>query len=175
LAFGWEPSRADCPSASAKAHTEPILAGNRSSRPSGVRTLEIPGYVRLEPLRAQPFLPACRFRLVEGAGFADRLGTTFFDAAFLFESAAVFFFAATFLDLEAFAFGADFDVLPSAALEEAFAPFGVLRIGIISPTACMALDPALITTSAADVAASPIRSSTPLDFFLLGIRRSLRD
>jgi hypothetical protein len=131
---------------------------------------------RLEPLRTQPFLPACPFRLTEGAGFADRVGTAFFDAAFLVESAAVFFFAATFLVLEAsaIAFGADFEVLACTALEEAFAPFGVLRVGIRSPTACMALDPALITTSAADVAASPIRSSTPLDFFLLGIKRSLR-
>jgi hypothetical protein len=159
-----------------RTHTDPILAGNRSSRSSGVRTLEIPGYVRQEPLRAQPFLPAFRFRLVEGAGFADRVGTTFFDAAFLVESAAVFFFAATFLVLEAvaIAFGADFEVLPFTALEEAFAPLGVLRAGIISPTACMALDPALITTSAADEAASPIRSSTPLVFFSLGIKHSPR-
>ena len=113
--------------------------------------------------------------------FADRVGAAFFfDAVFFFERerAAVFFVAATFLDwaafVVAFAFGADFDVLPCTAVEEAFAALGVLRVGIISPTACMALDPALITTSAADVAASPIRSSTPLDFLLLAIKRSPR-
>jgi hypothetical protein len=93
----------------------------------------------------------------------------------LVESVAVFFFAATFGVLEAFAivFGADFKVLAFADVEDAFAPFGALPVGIISPTACMALDPALITTSAADVAASPIRSNTPLEIFFLGIQCSL--
>jgi hypothetical protein len=114
--------------------------------------------------------------LGEAVGFADRVGTAFFDGAFLFESAAVFFFGADFGALEAFAsvFGADFEVLAFAALEDAFAPFSALPAGIISPTACMALDPALITTSAADVAASPIRSNTPLEAFFLGIKFSLR-
>jgi hypothetical protein len=123
----------------------------------------------------QPFFPARRFRLREGVGFAERVGTAFFDGAFFVDSVAVFCCAASFLDLEAFgtAFGVDFVVLAFTPLEEAFAPFDVLPVGIISPTACMAFDPALITTSAADVAASPIRSSTPLDFFLLGIKRSL--
>jgi hypothetical protein len=59
------------------------------------------------------------------------------------------------------------------ALEDAFVPFCEEPPGIKSPTACMALEPASMTTSAAELAAWPIRSRTPFDFFLLGITCSL--
>ncbi len=108
---------------------------------------------------------------------------TFFIAAFFAFGVAAFFLAPTFFSsLEAFAmaFAGDFEALALAigfltldALEDAFAFFAGAPVGIMSPTACMAFEPAVITTPAADVATSPIRSRTPLDFFLLGIECSL--
>ena len=85
------------------------------------------------------------------------------------------------LEVVAADFAGAFEPLPGAfgafflgALEDTLAPFCEDPLGIKSPTGRTALDPASTTDSAAEVAASPIRSSTPFDLFLLGIGCSLR-
>ena len=61
-----------------------------------------------------------------------------------------------------------------AFLGDAFAPFFEVPPGIMSPTACMAFELASITTSAAEVATSPIRVRTLFDFFFVAIGYSVR-
>jgi hypothetical protein len=119
-------------------------------------------------------------RAVLTAGFADLVGVVFFIAAFCAFGAAAFGMAATFFGaLEAFAEA--FELLAEAflarltlaALGAAFALDCGVPVGIMLPTARMAFEPASITTPAADVAASPIRSMTPFDFFLRAIECSV--
>ena len=63
---------------------------------------ELLGFFRLERRRAQPFLPACRFRLVEGVGFADRVAGILSSTELSWSKAQQFStFGATFLVLEA--------------------------------------------------------------------------
>lgn len=114
---------------------------------------------------------ASRFALGAGERFGDLAGAAFFDDAFLASGTAVFFLAAIFAGWETFAFdfAADFEGFAFEAFADAFALFCGVPVGIISPTACMAFEPASITAPAADVATSPIRWRTPLEVFFLGI------
>jgi hypothetical protein len=98
-------------------------------------------------------LAATFFRVLEGV-------TATFGAAFALLAES---FAVLGLDLDG-AEAAAFEVLGLGALGEAVAPCFGVPLGIMLPTACTAFEPASITTSAAIVAISPIRTRTPLGF-----------
>jgi hypothetical protein len=103
--------------------------------------------------------------------FADRFGFADIAAFALVALVAVAFFATGFASFAfpVFFVAAAFRTGNVEVLEDFFGLFLGVLLGIMSPTTWTALEPASITTSAADVAASPIRSSTPFDFFLVAI------
>jgi hypothetical protein len=110
------------------------------------------------------------------AGLVDFFGVDIFAVVFFGLGAAdfVLVLASTFgRGLDAFTDALDrFGERLAAAnagvdfLGEAFGAGVGFPVGIMRPTARTALEPASITTSAADDATLPIRSSTPLVFFL---------
>jgi hypothetical protein len=125
----------------------------------------------------QRFVPEICFGEDFALVWADLVAVVFFVESFAGFCAAVFGLALTLgLEAVAAAFWRAFEILADAFgvrflddLEAVLAFFCEVLAGIIFPTACMALEPASMTTSAAEAAASPICWRTPFDFLLFAI------